>query len=137
MTDPDTFMQGAAGQDDLILARAYRAYQQRLQAANAMDFDDLIMRTVLLFRSRPETLRRYRQKFRHILVDEYQDTNYAQYRLVQILAGSGNEDPYPELTVVGDADQSIYAFRGATIRNIENFEEDLSLIHISEPTRPY
>ncbi len=124
MTDPDTFMQGAAGQDDLILARAYRAYQQRLQAANAMDFDDLIMRTVLLFRSRPETLRRYRQKFRHILVDEYQDTNYAQYRLVQILAGSGNEDPYPELTVVGDADQSIYAFRGATIRNIENFEED-------------
>ena len=112
------------------LAEVYPAYQARLGAANALDFDDLIMRTVQLLRQRPDVAEAYRRRFRHILVDEYQDTNHAQYVLVRELVGgpgtSGAGSPLPpgELTVVGDSDQSIYAFRGATIRNIEEFEED-------------
>ena len=112
------------------LAEVYRAYAQRLSAANALDFDDIIMRTVALLQTRPAVAEMYRRRFRHILVDEYQDTNHAQYVLVRELVGgpgtSGAGCPLPpgELTVVGDSDQSIYAFRGATIRNIEEFEED-------------
>ena len=112
------------------LVEVYRAYQARLGAANALDFDDLIMRAVFLLQTRPAVAEMYRRRFRHILVDEYQDTNHAQYVLVRELVGgpgtSGAASPLPpgELTVVGDSDQSIYAFRGATIRNIEEFEED-------------
>ncbi|WP_017195810.1 ATP-dependent helicase [Actinomyces massiliensis] len=112
------------------LVEVYRAYAARLAAANALDFDDLIMRTVQLLQTRPAVAEMYRRRFRHVLVDEYQDTNHAQYVLVRELVGgpgtSGAGSPLPpsELTVVGDSDQSIYAFRGATIRNIEEFEHD-------------
>lgn len=114
----------ASNQDELVLAKAYRGYQTRLAAANAVDFDDLIMKTVQLLRSNELIAEQYRRRFRHILVDEYQDTNTAQYQLVKILAGDERDAVHGELTVVGDADQSIYAFRGATIRNIESFEDD-------------
>ena len=112
------------------LTEVYRAYAERLSAANALDFDDIIMRTVTLLQTRPAVAEMYRRRFRHILVDEYQDTNHAQYVLVRELvggpgtSGAGSALPPGELTVVGDSDQSIYAFRGATIRNIEEFEED-------------
>lgn len=112
------------------LVDVYKAYQARLVAANALDFDDLIMRTVQLLQTKPAVAEMYRRRFRHILVDEYQDTNHAQYVLVRELtggpgtSGAGSALPPAELTVVGDSDQSIYAFRGATIRNIEEFEED-------------
>ena len=112
------------------LAEVYRAYAERLSAANALDFDDIIMRTVALLQTRPAVAEMYRRRFRHILVDEYQDTNHAQYVLVRELvggpgtSGAGSALPPGELTVVGDSDQSIYAFRGATIRNIEEFEKD-------------
>jgi DNA helicase-2/ATP-dependent DNA helicase PcrA len=122
-------------------AEAYGMYQQRLRAANALDFDDLIMTTVHLLQAFPEVRETYRRRFRHVLVDEYQDTNHAQYALVKELCGhavgrpvvTGGDDPDvpddgsvgpSELMVVGDADQSIYAFRGANIRNILQFEED-------------
>ncbi|MBS6072220.1 MAG: UvrD-helicase domain-containing protein [Actinomyces urogenitalis] len=112
------------------LVEVYRAYAARLVAANALDFDDLIMRTVQLLQTKPAVAEMYRRRFRHILVDEYQDTNHAQYVLVRELtggpgtSGEGSAVPAAELTVVGDSDQSIYAFRGATIRNIEEFEQD-------------
>lgn len=109
-------------------------YQSRLREANALDFDDLIMTTVNLLRAFPDVAEHYRRRFRHVMVDEYQDTNHAQYALVRELVGTsehpvdvppGEHDlPPAELCVVGDADQSIYAFRGATIRNILQFEED-------------
>ncbi|NGN69333.1 DNA helicase PcrA [Streptomyces sp. A7024] len=104
------------------LAEAYTMYQQRLREANALDFDDLIMTTVHLLQAFPDVAEHYHRRFRHVLVDEYQDTNHAQYMLVKELVGRG--DDAAELCVVGDADQSIYAFRGATIRNILQFEED-------------
>jgi len=127
-----------------MLAQAYTGYQRRLRQANAMDFDDLIMTTVNILQAFPEVASYYRRRFRHVLVDEYQDTNEAQYVLVRELVGGslsqtlkraersdlgadadlGDEVPPAELTVVGDADQSIYAFRGATIRNIIEFEVD-------------
>ncbi|MFI6453926.1 DNA helicase PcrA [Streptosporangium amethystogenes] len=118
------------------LAEAYRNYQQKLTEAGAMDFDDLIMLTVTLFQIFPDVAEHYRLRWRHIMVDEYQDTNHAQYTLIRELAGrpelrtadgdlvrEGGVAP-AELCVVGDADQSIYAFRGATIRNILEFERD-------------
>jgi DNA helicase-2/ATP-dependent DNA helicase PcrA len=111
-------------------AEAYAIYQRRLREANALDFDDLIMTTVHLFRAFPEVRESYRRRFRHVLVDEYQDTNHAQYALVRELCGhlaadaDGPGIEPSELMVVGDADQSIYAFRGANIRNILAFEED-------------
>ena len=111
------------------LAEVYRAYNQRLKAANALDFDDIIMRTVQLLRAKPAIAQLYRRRFRHVLVDEYQDTNHAQYVLVRELVGVGSQGPSGELTVVGDSDQSIYAFRGATIRNIEEFEKDFPNSH--------
>jgi DNA helicase II / ATP-dependent DNA helicase PcrA len=115
-----------------IVAEVYGEYQRRLRAANALDFDDLIGETVAVLQSFPQIAQYYRRRFRHILVDEYQDTNHAQYVLVRELVGhhlaegadSNNQVPPAELCVVGDADQSIYAFRGATIRNIEDFERD-------------
>ncbi|MFE1596500.1 UvrD-helicase domain-containing protein [Nocardia sp. NPDC058705] len=110
-----------------LVARVYAEYQRRLRSANAMDFDDLIGETVALLQNHPQVAEYYRRRFRHVLVDEYQDTNHAQYVLVRELVGhhSAEQEVEPsELCVVGDADQSIYAFRGATIRNIEEFERD-------------
>ena len=112
---------GRAGNDtEMVYAEAYGLYQRRLTAANAMDFDDLIMNTVHLFRAFPEVREIYRRRFRHVLVDEYQDTNHAQYALIRELC----DEPDSDLLVVGDSDQSIYAFRGANIRNILEFEID-------------
>ncbi len=135
-----------------MIADAYAGYQRRLRQANAMDFDDLIMTTVHLLQAFPDAAEHYRRRFRHVLVDEYQDTNHAQYQLIRELVGAeeqvpqlrvvrggddhalgdpaaaGGDPAYPippaELVVVGDADQAIYAFRGATIRNIVEFEQD-------------
>ena len=118
-----------AGKDPVsrIVADAYVEYDKRMRASNALDFDDLIMRTVELLRDNPLIAEHYHRRFRHILVDEYQDTNHAQYVLVRALVGDGKDGVEPaELTVVGDSDQSIYAFRGATIRNIEEFERDFT-----------
>ena len=118
-----------AGKDPVsrIVAAAYVEYDKRMRASNALDFDDLIMRTVELLRDNPLIAEHYHRRFRHILVDEYQDTNHAQYVLVRVLVGDGSDGVTPaELTVVGDSDQSIYAFRGATIRNIEEFERDFT-----------
>ncbi|MBF0660890.1 DNA helicase PcrA [Rhodococcus sp. (in: high G+C Gram-positive bacteria)] len=119
---------GADASDlERIVARVYALYQQRLRAANAFDFDDLIGETVALLQAHPDIAEYYRRRFRHVLVDEYQDTNHAQYVLVRTLVGDPDDDSTvepSELCVVGDADQSIYAFRGATIRNIEEFERD-------------
>ncbi|WP_406862625.1 DNA helicase PcrA [Streptomyces sp. HUAS MG47] len=125
LIDEETFADQAADGFEKTLAEAYRMYQARLREANALDFDDIIMTTVHLLQAFPDVAEHYRRRFRHVLVDEYQDTNHAQYTLVRELVGEGYEDLGPaELCVVGDADQSIYAFRGATIRNILQFEED-------------
>jgi DNA helicase-2/ATP-dependent DNA helicase PcrA len=136
-----TISQGGEGtHTERMLAEAYTGYQRRLRQANALDFDDLIMTTVNILQAFPDVAEHYRRRFRHVLVDEYQDTNQAQYILVrelvggalsQVMARAEHGEPEPEgavppaeLTVVGDADQSIYAFRGATIRNILEFEDD-------------
>ncbi|HET8561241.1 MAG TPA: UvrD-helicase domain-containing protein, partial [Marmoricola sp.] len=133
------------GQEE-VYAAAYSEYQRRLRQANALDFDDLLMTTVHLFRAFPEVRETWRRRFRHVLVDEYQDTNHAQYALIHELCADSMEEPLgisvveeaaqqpspdrqervdpAELMVVGDADQSIYAFRGANIRNILDFEQD-------------
>jgi ATP-dependent DNA helicase UvrD/PcrA len=135
LIDYETFAGRAEGYRQKTLAEAYAEYQRRLVASGAMDFDDLIMVTVNLLQVFPEVAETYRQRFRHVLVDEYQDTNHAQYMLVKELvsapawqAGGDEAGPLPpaELCVVGDADQSIYAFRGATIRNIEEFTRDFA-----------
>jgi DNA helicase-2/ATP-dependent DNA helicase PcrA len=137
LVDEETYARQVGGETgthhERTIAAAYAAYQRRLRQANALDFDDLIMSTVHLLQAFPDVAEHYRRRFRHVLVDEYQDTNLAQYQLVRELVGQGRvgagDDPaYPshpaELAVVGDADQSIYAFRGATIRNIVEFEKD-------------
>ncbi|WP_270974793.1 DNA helicase PcrA [Trueperella sp.] len=124
MVTAGEFERGDLNRDERVLAQAYAGYQRRLKAANAVDFDDLIMLTVNLLKGNPAIAEHYRRRFRHILVDEYQDTNVAQYELIRVLVGGESDDPHGELTVVGDADQSIYAFRGATIRNIQDFEQD-------------
>ena len=139
LTEPSEAMDRALEDSDRTgqtVAAVYAEYQARLQSANAFDFDDLIGETVALLRAYPQVAAYYRRRFRHVMVDEYQDTNHAQYVLVRTLVGgaagegnSGDDDaevgiPPAELCVVGDADQSIYAFRGATIRNIEDFEHD-------------
>ena len=140
----------AAGNADALYAAVYAEYQNRLSVSNAVDFDDLIMLTVKLLRQNPQVSAYYKRKFRYILVDEYQDTNHAQYVLIRQLAGVGDAGvgdnsarfattdaseastvspdstqlPQSSITVVGDSDQSIYAFRGADIRNIQDFEQD-------------
>jgi len=145
LIDEETYADQAANPMEKKLAEAYFLYQRRLREANALDFDDIIMTTVNLLQAFPQVAEHYRRRFRHILVDEYQDTNHAQYMLVRELSGGSTtsapkrtvdgdfvnpaaaqlaEIPPAELCVVGDADQSIYAFRGATIRNILQFEED-------------
>jgi ATP-dependent DNA helicase UvrD/PcrA len=124
LIDHETFASRAQTYRERALAEAYGEYQRRLVAAGAMDFDDLIMNTVFLLQAFPDVARAWRERFRHVLVDEYQDTNHAQYVLVRELVTADGELPPSELAVVGDADQSIYAFRGATIRNIEEFSRD-------------
>jgi DNA helicase-2/ATP-dependent DNA helicase PcrA len=110
--------EGLSGYQD-VAAQVYRRYQSRLLEANALDFDDLLMRMVDVLQLFPERLQYYRGVFRHVLVDEYQDTNRAQYRLVRLLA-----EEHRQVTVVGDDDQSVYSWRGADIRNILSFEDD-------------
>ncbi|MGI5323425.1 DNA helicase PcrA [Actinomadura nitritigenes] len=124
LIDYETFKNRASTHMEQTLAEAYEMYQARLQQAGAMDFDDLIMMTVNLLQVFPEAAEHYRRRFRHVLVDEYQDTNHAQYELVRELTAPVEGVGAAELCVVGDADQSIYAFRGATIRNILEFERD-------------
>jgi DNA helicase II / ATP-dependent DNA helicase PcrA len=142
LIDPDRAVSNLSDDSDELsrtVASVYGEYQRRLRAANALDFDDLIGETVAVLRAFPQIAQYYRRRFRHVLVDEYQDTNHAQYVLVRELVGrdalkdqesqnspdlSPDDVPPAELCVVGDADQSIYAFRGATIRNIEDFERD-------------
>ncbi|MFF7210379.1 DNA helicase PcrA [Streptomyces sp. NPDC008238] len=130
LIDEETFADQAENPFEKKLAEAYAMYQSRLREANALDFDDIIMTTVNLLQAFPDVAEHYRRRFRHVLVDEYQDTNHAQYTLVRELVGTASGDAQEdgegpaELCVVGDADQSIYAFRGATIRNILQFEED-------------
>ena len=140
LRDVDEASKDARNQVEETFAAAYAEYQKRLRQANALDFDDLIMTTVHLFQAFPEVRETYRRRFRHVLVDEYQDTNHAQYALVHQLCADSPDDTAltdpeaydaagprsdpAELMVVGDADQSIYAFRGANIRNILDFEQD-------------
>jgi DNA helicase-2/ATP-dependent DNA helicase PcrA len=125
LIDHETFAGQATNHQEKTLAEAYGEYQRRLRRANAFDFDDLISSTVAVLQLFPDVAEHYHRRFRHVLVDEYQDTNHAQYQLVRLLVGDGSDGVDPaELVVVGDADQSIYAFRGATIRNIEEFERD-------------
>ncbi|HAT1211578.1 DNA helicase PcrA [Corynebacterium striatum] len=115
---------------DITVARVFDEYQRRLRAANSVDFDDLIGEVVRIFNQHPQVVDFYRRRFKHVLIDEYQDTNHAQYALVSALVGRGELGPdAPELCVVGDSDQSIYAFRGATIRNIQEFERDYPQAH--------
>ncbi|MPZ84761.1 MAG: DNA helicase PcrA [Actinophytocola sp.] len=122
---PAEAKEAAANDFERRAAEVFVEYQRRLGLANAFDFDDLIMRTVELLQTYPDVAEYYRRRFRHVLVDEYQDTNHAQYTLVRELVGTGAGGMEPgQLCVVGDADQSIYAFRGATIRNIVEFERD-------------
>ncbi|MBZ5740181.1 DNA helicase PcrA [Nocardioides mangrovi] len=136
LRDPEDATKDARNHLEETYAAAYTTYQRRLREANALDFDDLIMFTVHLFQQFPEVRETYRRRFRHVLVDEYQDTNHAQYALIHQLCADAISDGGPmvdpevervepaELMVVGDADQSIYAFRGANIRNILDFEQD-------------
>jgi DNA helicase-2/ATP-dependent DNA helicase PcrA len=122
---PHDYVNATKNQFEEVVADVYSVYQRRLQQANAMDFDDLILKTVEVLQKFPEAKARLRSRFKHVLVDEYQDTNHAQYILVKELVGNAQEGLAPaELCVVGDADQSIYGFRGATIRNILQFELD-------------
>ncbi|HSV38728.1 MAG TPA: DNA helicase PcrA [Nocardioidaceae bacterium] len=142
LIDHEDAKAGAKNHLEETYAEAFAVYQRKLREANALDFDDIIMLTVHILQSFPEVREAYRRRFRHVLVDEYQDTNHAQYALIRELCGHsvgrpvtrGGDDPDvpdddggvgpSELMVVGDADQSIYAFRGANIRNILQFEED-------------
>jgi len=119
LIDPETAADRALGWFEKKAAEAYGLYQRRLAESNAMDFDDLILQTVRLFQEHPDVLASYQQRFRYVLVDEFQDTNVAQYELLKLLAAE-----HRNLSVVGDGDQSIYAFRGATVRNILDFEAD-------------
>jgi DNA helicase-2/ATP-dependent DNA helicase PcrA len=124
LVTPQAWADKASNAHEKVLADAYARYQRRLAEAHALDFDDLIMTTVRLLRDHADVAEHYLRRFRHVLVDEYQDTNHAQYALVRELTQPVESLGQAELAVVGDADQSIYAFRGATIRNILEFERD-------------
>src|SRR6185312_3198308 len=128
LIDDESFASSANYSDpfEQAVASVYTGYTQRMRQANAMDFDDLIAQVVFIFQAFPAIADSYRRRFRHVLVDEYQDTNHAQYRLVRELTRESEDGALPagELTVVGDSDQSIYAFRGADVRNIVDFEKD-------------
>lgn len=116
---PDRALKMAGNKHEQVVAQVYERYQAKLKAINALDFDDLIMKTVQLFENFPQVLDFYQKKFQYVLVDEYQDTNHSQYRLVKLLAGR-----HKNLCVVGDSDQSIYRWRGADVSNILSFERD-------------
>jgi len=125
LVTPDQYASQVASFWDQTVAETYELYQRRLHASNAVDFDDLLMLTVQVLERFPEALTRWQKAFRYILVDEYQDTNHAQYRLLQLLgAEHGN------VCAVGDGDQSVYGFRGADIRNILEFEKDFPGTHV-------
>jgi len=119
LIDAESHQEQASGPFEALVAQAYRLYERRMLEANAMDFDDLLSRTVNVLELYEDVRRRYRERFRWVLVDEYQDTNHAQYRLLQLLCGEDGN-----LTVVGDEDQSIYGFRMAEVRNILEFDND-------------
>ncbi|HEX3044451.1 MAG TPA: DNA helicase PcrA, partial [Bacillota bacterium] len=129
---PEEYDRKAADFWTNTVAKVYQLYQQKLRSNNGLDFDDLIMNTVRLFREFPEVLEKYQQRFRYIMVDEYQDTNHAQYVLVNLLATC-----YRNLCVVGDDDQSIYSFRSADIRNILEFEKDFPEVTIIKLEQNY
>lgn len=133
LISPEQFERDAFGYDEKKIAQCYKEYQSLLKTSNALDFDDIIVKTVELFKNHPEVLENYQDRFRYIMVDEYQDTNVAQYELVRLLA-----DKYRNLCVVGDDDQSIYKFRGANIRNILDFEkhfEDAFVVKLEQNYR--
>ena len=116
---PETYIMESAGDSAETFAEVYRAYQKRLFECGSLDFDDLLLYTVRLFKEHPDVLAKYRKKFRYVLVDEYQDTNFPQYQIVKLLCSE-----HRNICVVGDDDQSIYGWRGADIRNILDFEKD-------------
>ena len=133
LVSPEEFMMNAGGDWNLKrTAQVYQEYQKRLKSSNALDFDDLIVKTVELFRNCPDVLEYYQDRFRYIMVDEYQDTNTAQFKFVSLLA-----DKYKNLCVVGDDDQSIYKFRGANIRNILEFEKVFPQAHVIKLEQNY
>lgn len=132
MIDPDEFERRASAPPEQKAARVYRELERRLRAANAMDFDDLLVRALELLRTRPEVLEKYQERFRYISVDEYQDTNHVQYEIANLLAGK-----YQNLMVVGDDDQSIYSWRGADISNILDFEQDFPNAHVVKLEQNY
>ena len=132
MVDPDEFSRRASTPPEQKAAQVYLELERRLRAANAMDFDDLLVRALELLRTRPEVLEKYQERFRYISVDEYQDTNHVQYEIANLLAGR-----YQNLMVVGDDDQSIYSWRGADISNILDFEQDFPAAHVVKLEQNY
>ena len=132
MVDPDEFSRRASIPPEQKAAQVYLELERRLRAANAMDFDDLLVRALELLRTRPEVLEKYQERFRYISVDEYQDTNHVQYEIANLLAGR-----YQNLMVVGDDDQSIYSWRGADISNILDFEQDFPAAHVVKLEQNY
>jgi DNA helicase-2/ATP-dependent DNA helicase PcrA len=132
LIDAEAYQETAGGPFEQMVGQAYRLYERRMLDANSMDFDDLLMRTVNVLELFEDVRRRYRERFRWVLVDEYQDTNHAQYRLLQLLCGDAGN-----LTVVGDEDQSIYGFRQAEIRNILEFDKDFPDAHVVKLEQNY
>ena len=132
MVDPDEFSRRASTPPEQKAAQVYLELERRLRAANAMDFDDLLVRALELLRTRPEVLEKYQERFRYISVDEYQDTNHVQYEIANLLAAK-----YQNLMVVGDDDQSIYSWRGADISNILDFEQDFPAAHVVKLEQNY
>jgi len=132
LIDAETYQETEGGLFEDMVGQAYRIYERRMLDANSMDFDDLLMRTVNVLELFEDVRRRYRERFRWILVDEYQDTNPAQYRLLQLLAGEDGN-----LSVVGDDSQAIYGFRGADVRNILEFEKDFPDAHVVKLEQNY
>ena len=132
MIDEDSYAERVSTLPEEVVSQVYRRYQERLRANNALDFDDLLLVALQLFELYPAVLERYRERYRHVLVDEYQDTNMVQYRLVRMLAGE-----HRNLCVVGDDDQGIYSWRGADIRNILEFERDYPDAHVIKLEQNY
>jgi DNA helicase II / ATP-dependent DNA helicase PcrA len=132
LIDSESYQEQGGGPFEDMVGQAYRLYERRMLEANSMDFDDLLMRTVNVLELFEDVRRRYRERFRWVLVDEYQDTNHAQYRLLQLLTGADGN-----LSVVGDDSQSIYGFRGAEVRNILEFQEDFPDAHVVKLEQNY
>jgi DNA helicase-2/ATP-dependent DNA helicase PcrA len=137
LRDADAYAQLVGSYFEQTVADVYRSYERELHRANAMDFDDLLVRAVNVLELFPEVRERYATGFRHVLVDEYQDTNHAQYRWLQLLAGGGREGGHRNLMVVGDDAQSIYGFRGADITNILEFEDSFPDAHVVKLEQNY